>query len=212
VAVTIWSLVDRLTQVFAEGENKLEAIRARDEFFEKAGKVFDDDGDLFEGRMASFIEWYIIERGFADGAPPAVRVASDTTPQFTAEEKAVAVRLATSHRSLFEVATVTGNVVEVDDLLGGARFLVTERRSTIGFEPGALFEARLVWDGQGVVFGKTFLFHPPDAHQQVLQVVERATARNTPALELLFLLSRLYVRWNRFNHLGAAKIYAAGEA
>jgi len=79
-------------------------------------------------------------------------------------------------------------------------------------EPGALFEARLVWDGQGVVFGKTFLFHPPDAHQQVLQVVERATARNAPALELLFLLSRLYVRWNRFNHLGAAKIYAAGEA
>ena len=212
MAVTIWSLVERLAQVFAEGENKLEAIRARDEFFEKAGKVFDDDGDLFEGRMASFLEWYIIERAFADGATPALRVASGATPSFTAEERAVAVRLATSHRSLFEVATVNGNVVEVDDLLGGARFLVTERRSTIGFEPGALFEARLVWDGQGVVFGKTFLFHPPDAHEQVMQVVERAQARNTPALELLFQLSRLYVRWNRFNHLGAAKIYAAGEA
>jgi hypothetical protein len=211
VAVTIWSLVERLASVFAEGENKLEAIRARDEFFEKAGKVFDDDGDLFEGRMASFLEWYIIERGFADGASPALRVASGAA-QFSAEERAVAVRLATSHRSLFEVVTVAGNLVEIDDLLGGARFLVTERRSTAGFEPGALFEARLVWDGQGVVFGKTFLFHPPDAHEQVLQVVERATARNTPALELLFLLSRLYVRWNRFNHLGAAKIYAAGEA
>ncbi|HEX2659113.1 MAG TPA: hypothetical protein VHU40_12610 [Polyangia bacterium] len=212
MAVTIWSLVERLAQVFAEGDNKLEAIRARDEFFEKAGKVFDDDGDLFEGRMASFLEWYIIERPFAEGPPLALRVAGGSAPGFTAEERAVAVRLATSHRSLFEVVTVNGNVVEIDDLLGGARFLVTERRSTIGFEPGALFEARLVWDGQGVVFGKTFLFHPPDAHEQVMQVVERAQARNMPALELLFLLSRLYVRWNRFNHLGAAKIYAAGEA
>ena len=212
VAITIWSLVERLASVFAEGENKVEAIRARDEFFEKAGKVFDDDGDLFEGRMASFLEWYIIERRFRDGPPPARSVAAGFDARFGKDERQVAVRLATSHRSLFEVATVVGNQVEVDDLIGGARFSVTERRSTAGFEPDALFEARLVWDGQGVVFGKTFLFHPPDARAQVLQIVERATARNTPPLDLLFLLSRLYVRWHRFNHLGAAKIYAAGEA
>jgi hypothetical protein len=121
----------------------------------------------------------------------------------------VAVRLATSHRSLFEIVTVSGNQVELDDLLGGARFLVNERRSTAGFEPGALFEGRLVWDGETVVFGKTFLFHPAEAHEQIFDLAERASASesSTAGPELLFQLSKLYLRWYRFNHLSAAKIY-----
>jgi len=207
--VTVWSLVERLATQFAEGENKVEAIRAREDYFERAGKVFDDDGDLFEGRMASFLEWYIIERPFRDGPSPAVRVAGGTGVAFTQDERSVAVRLATSHRSLFEIVTVAGNQVEVDDLLGGARFLVTERRSTAGFEPGALFEGRLVWDGETVVFGKTFLFHPSEAHEHILDLAERASTSESPtaAPDLLFHLSRLYVRWHRFNHLSAAKIY-----
>ena len=78
--ISIQGLVERLASDFAEGENKLEAMRAREEYFERAGKVFDDDGDLFETRMASFLEWYIIERGFRDGPPPALRVAAEIRP------------------------------------------------------------------------------------------------------------------------------------
>jgi len=101
--------------------------------------------------------------------------------------------------------------LELDDLMGGARFAVVERRSTIGFEPRAVFEARLMWDGAGVVFGKTFLFHPPDARERVLALADAATDAGTPAAEFLFRLSRLYVRWHRLGHLGAAKIYS-GDA
>jgi len=209
--VTIQSLVERLASVFAEGENKLEAMRARDEFFERAGKVFDDDGDLFEGRMASFLEWYIIDRPFRDGPPPAARVAAQPDARFTEDERRVAVHLATSHRSLFELDAMDGTTLAVEDLLGGARFSVVERRSTVGFEPGSLFEARLLWDGQSVVFGKTFLFHPADVRAHVLGYVDRAAAAQTPPADVLFQLSRLYVRWHRFNHLSAAKIYA-GDA
>jgi hypothetical protein len=206
--VTIQSLVERLASVFAEGVNKLEAMRARDEFFDRAGKVFDDDGDLFEGRMAAFLEWYIIERGFRDGPPPAARVvAGEPTRRFTDEERRLAVHLATSHRGLFEVDTMDGPRLEVDDLMGGARFSVTERRSTVGFEPGSIFEARLLWDGQSVVFGKTFLFHPSDARAQVLALVDKSATAGTATSDVLFQLSRLHVKWHRFGHLSAAKIY-----
>jgi hypothetical protein len=205
--VAIQSLVERLASVFAEGDNKLEAMRARDEYFDRAGQVFDDDGDLFEGRMASFLEWYIIERRFLDGPPPALRVVAETRGGFSPDERRVAVHLCTSHRSLFELQTMKGDRLEIDDLIGGARFSVTERRNTVGFDKGALFEARLLWDGAGVVFGKTFLFHPPDARERVLQIVDRAADAGTPADAVLFHLSRLYVRWHRLGHLGAAKIY-----
>jgi hypothetical protein len=206
--ITIQSLVERLASVFAEGENKLEAMRAREYYFERAGKVFDDDGDLFESRMASFLEWYIIERSFCDGPPPAERVVAGWGGQFSAEERRAAVHLVTSHRSLFELVSMTDERLELDDLIGGARFRVNERRSTAGFDPGSLFEARLLWDGQSVVFGKTFLFHPPDARERVLELVDKAGDINTPAAAILFHLSRMHVRWHRFGHLGAAKIYA----
>src|SRR3569623_2609929 len=101
--MTVWTLVERLATQFSVGENMVEASRAREDYFERAGKVFDDDGDLFEGRMASFLEWYIIERPFRDGPPPAIRVAGGTGVAFTPDERSVSVRQATSHRSRFEV-------------------------------------------------------------------------------------------------------------
>ncbi len=206
--VTIQSLVERLASVFAEGENKVEALRARAEYFDRAGKVFDDDGDLFESRMASFLEWYIIERAFQGGPPPAARVVSEPAGRFSDEERRAAVHLHTSHRSLFELGAAADGHLELDDLIGGARFRVRERRGTTGFEVGALFEARLLWDGEAVVFGKTFLFHPPDVRERVLELVDKAALAGTPAADLMFQLARLHTRWHRFGHLSAAKIYS----
>lgn len=213
------SLVERVATVFAEGEHKLEAMRAREEYLERAGKVFDDDAELFEGRIASFIEWYIIERPFKDGPAPAVRVVVDPEDRwgFTHDERRRAVYLATSLRSLFEISAMpreAGGCVEVDDLLGGGRFSVLERRKTIGLEVGAIFETRLVWDGESVVFGKTFLFHPPDAREQVLRLVDKTRGRGAAepsggldSEDLLFRLSRAHVKWHRLGHLAAAKVY-----
>ena len=51
----IYPLLDRLAERYSEKEHKLEAMRAREEYFDRAGKVFDDDAELFEGRMAAFL-------------------------------------------------------------------------------------------------------------------------------------------------------------
>ena len=52
--------LERLAERYSAGENKIEAMRAREEYFEHAGKVFDDDAELFEGRMAAFLELSLI--------------------------------------------------------------------------------------------------------------------------------------------------------
>ena len=39
--------------------------------------------------------------------------------------------VSTSHRSVFDLAAVSGDSVELEDVLGGARFTVVERRSTV---------------------------------------------------------------------------------
>jgi hypothetical protein len=198
--------LDRLAERYSAGEHKIEAMRAREEYFEHTGKVFDDDAELFEGRMASFLEWYVLERPFRGGPPPVVRWL-DEDRTLSDEVRRVLALLAASHRSLFVLEGIADRVLDVEDLLGGARFAVVERRTTVGFEAGDLFEARVISDGEAAMFGKTFIFHPPDARVAALAWVESALDRGVERQEIMFHLSRNHIRWHRYGHIGAAKIY-----
>jgi hypothetical protein len=222
----IYALLDRLTERYSENEHRLEAMRAREEYFDRAGKVFDDDAELFEGRMASFLEWYVLERPSVGlGGKPPIAHAVEAASKAPAAERRTLAHLASSHRSVFQLAASAERVLEIDDLVGGARFSVLERRNTAGVAPGDVFEARLIWDvgseegvpGQApgrapgrAIFGRTFLFHPPDARDVAIEWVERAVGQGTRREEILFHLSRQYVRWHRLGHTSAAKVYRDG--
>jgi len=203
----IHRLIDRLAERYSEREHKLEAMRAREEYFDRAGKVFDDDAELFEGRMASFLEWYVLERPLSGIGLTPVACAIEEGAALPADERRALAALATSHHSVFELFEVKNQVLDVEDLIGGARFAVTERRKAIGMTAGDLFEARLVWDGETLVFGRTFVFHPPDARAVVLEWVEKAVAGGTARDEIMFHLARQHIRWHRQGHVGAAKVY-----
>lgn len=197
---------EMLVSRFAEGDFRDEATRAKAEYFELGGKVFDDDGDVFEARLASFLEWYVLERPLQKHGLVPARVWLRELPADVDTARALAV-LVTSHRSLFDVGAVTEHAVELEDLLGGARFSVTERRSTVGFEPGQIVEARLMWDGERVVFGKTFLFHPREARQEVLDLVDHGLSTPLSSNDILFQLARLHLRWHRSRQISAVRIY-----
>lgn len=191
---------------FAEGNYLEQCTRAKTEYFELGGKVFDDDGDVFEARLAAFLEWYVLERPLeAQGIVPARAWLGE--PDLKIDTARCLAILATSHRSLFDVGEVTEHAVQLEDLLGGARFSVTERRSTVGFEPGQIVEARLLWDGERVVFGKTFLFHPREARQEVLDLVDAGLSAKLSANDILFQLARLHIRWHRSRQISAVRIY-----
>jgi hypothetical protein len=205
----IHSLLDELAAVYAGSAYHGEVSSAREDYFTRSGKVFEDDAEVYEARTLSFLEWYVIERPLAQGLPPvvdALQKQATATPTGIRRAEALAC-LASSHRSLFDIAHVDDNVVELEDVLGGARFRVSERRSTIGFEVGSLLEARLVWDGEQPVFTKTFLFHPRDARTQTLDIVDGALAAGTDRDEIMFHLAQLYLRWHRHGHTNAARIY-----
>jgi hypothetical protein len=203
----IHRLLDRLAERYSEREHKLEAMRAREEYFDRTGKVFDDDAELFEGRMAAFLEWYVLDRPMAGIGLTPVACAIEEGAGLPADERRALAALATSHRSLFELFQTGDQLLDVEDLIGGGRFAVQERRKPLGMTAGDLFEARLVWDGETVIFGRTFLFHPPDAREVVLEWVDKAVAGGTGRDEILFHLARQHIRWHRHGHVGAAKVY-----
>jgi hypothetical protein len=153
----------------------------------------------------------VIERPLPEGQPP-VLIALARTPAdaANAERRMALARMATSHRSLFDIADVKGNRLELEDILGGARFSVVERRSTIGFEVGAIVEARVVWDGADPLFAKTFLCHPRDARTEILNLVDDSLMAGANRDDIMGKLSQLYLRWHRHGHLNAGRIYKGG--
>lgn len=208
----IHTLLDELASRFAGPGYQAEITAARDEYFTSSGKVFEDDAEVHEARTVSFLEWYVIERPLVSGLPPVIAALEDararpSTAVGSIDRLQALASLAGSHRSLFDIAHVDGNAIELEDVLGGARFRVVERRSTIGFEVGALVETRVVWDGEQPVFAKTFLFHPRDARSEVLDFVDGALAAGTDRDEIMFHLAQLYLRWHRHGHTNAARIY-----
>jgi hypothetical protein len=203
----IYRLLDRLAERYSEREHKLEAMRAREEYFDRAGKVFDDDAELFEGRMASFLEWYVLDRPLAGAGLTPVSCAIAEGAALPADERRALAALASSHHSVFQLFETAGEMLDIEDLIGGARFAVRERRKPLGMAAGDLFEARLVWDGETIIFGRTFLFHPPDAREVVLDYVERSVAGGVAHEEIMFHLSRQHIRWHRQGHVAAAKVY-----
>jgi hypothetical protein len=203
------ALLDRLATRYGEAHRD-ELAAAREDYFNQAGKVFEDDGDLWERRVAAFLEWFVCERPLAGGPAPVVQALTDGDGGFSAEERLGLAALASSHRSLFDIAHVADGHVLLEDVVAGARFSVLERRSTIGFEIGDLLEARVIWAGDEAVFGKTFLFHPRDAREQALDVVDAGLSRGDSRDAIIFHLARLHVRWHRQGHVAAARVYREG--
>src|SRR6185295_1880108 len=90
-----------MIELWGSGSNADEAVRAREEYATRTGKVFEDDAELFESRTASFLEWYVVERPLPrEGvAPIVVSYRHELDPV----RKAAMRAWATSHRSLFVI-------------------------------------------------------------------------------------------------------------
>jgi hypothetical protein len=205
----IAEILDRLIAFAAKDEAEL--VRGREEWAERAGKVFDDDS-LYEERATAFLEWFSLERPGPDGRLPGER--------FLAEERLDDLQgrwldaLLNSHRSLFEVEKLQPGQLLLDDLLGGGSFQVTERRKLPGVVEGEVFEARLVPNVVSppeLLFTRAFQFHPREAAAEVKRHAERAKKAGTPRSEELFTLARLRLKALRYGHVAAAKIYAGDD-
>ena len=197
--------LDRVVAFAARDE--AETVKAREEWSEKAGRVFDDDA-LYEERTTAFLEWYVCERPLLSGKVPAERFLAEE--RLDDKEGAWVHALATSHRSLWEVQRVHEGVILLDDLLGGGSFAVTERRRLPGIEDNEVLEARLVANPvtpPELLFTRAFQFHPREARVELKRQAERARKAGEPRAETLFRFLRLRLKALRYKHVTADKIY-----
>lgn len=198
------SALDELIERFAQ-QRVDDAARARIEYAERTGRVFEED-EIYEARTVAFLEWYACERPLPEHRVPPASVALDTADAARAPAWRAWAR---SHRSLFLVERITDTEVALVDLWGGGHFAVDERRRLHGVARGDVIEARLLGWRERVRFGRTFAFHPAAARAAIVHHVRRRRAAGGRRTDAVDHIAALQVRALRYQHVEPARVYAA---
>ncbi|HND11109.1 MAG TPA: hypothetical protein PKI49_08050 [Pseudomonadota bacterium] len=202
----LWSVFDELVSAMASDAEKL--LAARRTYSQKTGTV-EPDHELYAERSDAFVEWFLFELRDEEGLTSVERRICELPSEDVHMPHLLALRA--SYRSLFQVVRQQPGGLLLDDLVGGGRFSVDERRRLPGVSAGDLFEARLIPDPDrrpALCFGRALQFHPREAADSVLAQIRLAKQNAEPKAELLSRLARLRLRCFSYRHVPAARIYA----
>lgn len=198
-------VAEELILRFGDHQFDEEVSAARDDYCERRGRVFEDDDD-WERFTLGFLEWYVVERPWKDtGRAPAALVAGET--ENDPERLGALQALAASQRSLVEICDVRKSGMEVVDLVGGARFEVSEERRLAGIEAGDVVELRLFGYQDQVSLGKTFWFHPDGTGPAIRDVVSKMREDGVSRGDIIDHIAGLRSRSRSYQHVSPIRIY-----
>lgn len=199
----LYEILDEAIQAVGAEDRSDDVAAARRSFDDRRGRVFEDE-DLWEAWTRAFLEWYTFERQ--------PTVAGELLARETDPERAAVLRAwLRSMRTLVEVLRVDEGGLDVLDLLGGAQFWVTEKRTLHGVKRGDVAEVRMVGYAGEVRFGRTFYFHPPGTRDAIVRRVSERCEAGDDREDILDHFARLRIRCERYNHMAPSRIYAGTD-
>ncbi len=181
---------------------------AREEYFRRTGKVFEDE-PMFENRITACLEWYLFDRILENVGVPPVRLyylihRSDLEP----EELKTVESLQKTRHSLYEYLGRSKGRFRVRDLLDDRIHEVSERRTYAGVGPGDVLDARLLFLPEGALFADAMWLHPAEARKFILDEVKKIRSAKGADFETrLFDLSYMKLKQERYHHLMTPEIY-----
>lgn len=207
---TYQKYLEPVIEEYTSGEFYREVFEAKQEFFEKAGIVYEDDPD-FEQRMSIFMDWYLFDRDLPKfDLPPIKLYFRQNRDRFPPEELAIYRDFCSTIHSLFRLKgkAFFSPGLKVQDLFSKKNYIVPDGHMDQAFTRGDLFEARLIPFHGRYEFSKGFCFHPIEMESFILGEIKKIRyqekARQT---KLILQLSAMKLRHLRFQHIDVKHIY-----
>lgn len=202
--------LEPVIEEFTTGDYYREVYNAKQEYFEKAGIVYEDDPE-FEQRMCLFMDWYLFDRDLPGvDLPPIKYYFRKNRDRFSNEELNIYRDFCSTIHSVFRLKrfTLFRRSLVVEDLFSNQVYSVSDVDLNRGFARGDLFEARIIPFKGGLEFSKGFCFHPIDMESFILGEIKKVRfqdkARHT---KLILQLSAMKLKHLRYNHIDIRHIY-----
>ncbi len=204
--------LDPIIEEFTTGEYYREVFNAKQEYFDKAGIVYEDDPE-FEQRMCLFMDWYLFDRDLpGKDLPPVKYFFRKNKDRLANEELDIYRDFCSTIHSVFRLKRKSffKKAVVVTDLFSNKSYSVTGMEMSRGFNRGDLFEARLIPFKGSLEFSKGFCFHPTEMESYILGEIKRVRFQEkNRQTKLILQLSSMKLKSQRFNHIEIQHIYSA---
>jgi len=202
--------LEPVIEEFTSGEYYQEVYNAKNEYFEKAGVVYEDDPE-FEQRMCLFMDWYLFDRDLPEiDLPPMKYYFRKNKASFSDEELNIYKDLCSTVHSLFRLNRFGWGrkTLVVRDLFSSKVYKVNDPEINRGFSRGDLFEARIVPFRGGYEFSRGFCFHPVEMRSFIMGEIKKVRFQDSSRqTKLLLQLSAMKLKHLRFNHIDIKHIY-----
>ena len=202
--------LEPIIEEFTTGEYYREVYEAKQEYFEKAGIVYEDDSE-FEQRMNIFMDWYIFDRDLPGvDLPPVKYYFRKYKDRFSNDELNIYRDFCTTIHSIFRVKRLTwgrkGFVVA--DLFSGKTHKVIDSEINQGFARGDIFESRLIPFRGAFEFSRGFCFHPVEMASFIKSEIKKVRAQEKKVqTKLILQLAAMKLKHLRFHHIDIKHIY-----
>ncbi len=200
-----------LVHFASDGHHATELQRARAEFIERTGDLFESDPD-FEPRIGSFLEWYALDRmvTHASNATPARLYIEHVSPRLTTPEVQALRPLTRTRLSLFGVKRITPKAVKLICLLTNQKHEARPETPLIGVEPGDILEGRLLPDGERLALSDTVLLYPKSVRKLLLKYARayRKDPQGQSRVDMVLRMAFLRNRATRYAHVDPRQIFA----
>jgi hypothetical protein len=202
--------LDPVIQEFTSGEYYPEVFKAKEEFFERAGVVYDDDAE-FEQRMNLFMDWYLFDRDLPGVDLPPIRYyVRQHQNQFSPEDKQIFENLTQSVHSLFLMKRFTwfSKDLVIQDLFSQKKFVVIDPKLKHAFSRGDIFEGRIFPHEGKWHFAQGFCFHPVEMTSFIVSEIKKIRFQDKARhLKLILQLAQMKLKHQRFAHIDVKHIY-----
>lgn len=207
-AASYQPFLDQLIAFGSEEPRKPDLLAARAEYNRLTGEVYEDDKS-FEMRMASFLEFYLMDRAAPSGKTPAQELYLSHASQGPSDVANAFRSFTETIHGLFEVKKLRKDVVRLRELYSGKDYDVTERRQLAGLDKGDILEARLIPYSGLLLFSPAFCYHPREAAKLILKEVKRRRKKepSRSPKELVWECAKMALKTDRYRQIAVERIY-----
>ncbi|MFH1262594.1 MAG: hypothetical protein V1495_04000 [Pseudomonadota bacterium] len=203
--------LDRVAQIFSAEPYLGEFSIAREDYFRRTGKVFQDE-PMFEIRMTACLEWYLLDRLLWDTGIPPIRLYRLKYRETLEErENEILVGLEKSIHSLFRVTGQGESRYVVEDLRTLESHEVSAQHPLAGVHRGDLLDARILELGDDRFFTDALWIHPSDAAPFITEEARKSREKGLETWETILMgLAYMKLKRERFSHVPTDQVYDWG--
>ncbi len=202
--------LDPIIEEFTTGEYYREVYHAKQEYFEKAGIVYEDDPE-FEQRMCIFMDWYIFDRDLPGvDLPPIKYWFRKNKERLSGDELNIYKDFCETSHSIFRMKRTTWDRrgLVVVDIFSNETFTVKDSEINRGFSRGDIFEARIIPFQKGYEFSRGFCFHPVEMEGVIQSEIKKVRYQDQGRqTKLILQLAAMKLKHLRFQHIDIRHIY-----